>query len=155
MGITIAGRYNFTKKVAAVKKTKELYMETNKKEIQFYNETFLKDIQQLFNTYYPFLKIEFWEAKRYPAAETKLKNDRYGMQVKDVSNVKERVAIDVSDERTIKEIVEDFKKNSGTNIDVYRKSGNVWNVITLTDSWTLESQNKAGQFISSEMQLTG
>ncbi|MCY7420396.1 MAG: hypothetical protein LH478_01450 [Chitinophagaceae bacterium] len=154
MGITIAERYKFTKKVAAAKQIKDFYMETNKKEIQFYNETFLKDIQKLFNTYYPFLKIEFWEEKRYPAEETKVRNDHYGMQVKDVSNVKEPVAIDVSGERTIEEMVKDFKTNSGTNINVYRKSGNVWNVITLTESWTLESQNKAGQFISSEMKLT-
>ena len=130
-------------------------METNKKEIHFNKETFLKDIQRLFNAYYPFLKIEFRQVKRYLLGEPKLRNEYYGMQVKDVSNIEEPVVVDVSDEKTINEIVRDFKTISGTNIEVFRKSGNVWNVITLTDSWTLESQNKAGQFISSEMKLTG
>jgi hypothetical protein len=32
-----------------------------------------------------------------------------------------------------------------------RKSGNVWNVISVTDGWTLENQNASGQFISSVM----
>jgi hypothetical protein len=37
---------------------------------------------------------------------------------------------------------------------VSRKSGNVWNMISVTDGWTLESQNSAGEFISSQMALT-
>ena len=36
-------------------------------------------------------------------------------------------------------------------MQVFRKSGNIWNAISLTDSWTLESQNEAGEFISTEM----
>ena len=75
------------------------------------------------------------------------------MQVKDVSHVSQLIHIDVSDEQTIGALIKDFKHNSGTNIDVYRKSGNVWNMISLTESWTLKSQNNAGKFISCEMQL--
>ncbi len=39
----------------------------------------------------------------------------------------------------------------GLYIQVFGKSGNVWNVISFTDSWTLESHNKAAEFISAEM----
>ena len=129
-------------------------MDALKKQIQINNETFLKDIQKSFNEYYPYLKIEFLEPKKYPL-EPRLKNDHYSMQVKDLSLLQNPIAIDVSNERTIEDIIIDFKKNTGTNINVSRKSGNIWNVITLTGSWTLESQNNAGLFISSEMQLTG
>lgn len=129
-------------------------MDALKKQIQINNETFLKDIQKSFNEYYPYLKIEFLEPKKYPF-EPRLKNDHYSMQVKDLSLLQNPIAIDVSNERTIEDIIIDFKKNTGTNINVSRKSGNIWNVITLTGSWTLESQNNAGLFISSEMQLTG
>lgn len=128
-------------------------METLKKEIPISNETFLKDIQTRFNTYYPYLKIEFSEPKK-SLLKIGSANNHSSKQVKDVSYLSEPVAIDVSDDHTIEQVVKDFKKDSGTNIDVYRKSGNVWNVITLTDSWTLESQNKAGKFISCEMQST-
>ena len=130
------------------------YMDALKKQIQINNETFLKDIQTSFNAYYPYLKIEFLEPKKYPL-EPRLKNDHYSMQVKDLSLLQNPIAIDVSNGRTIEDIIKDFKKNTGTNINVSRKSGNIWNVITLTGSWTLESQNNAGLFISSEMQLTG
>ena len=129
-------------------------MDALKKQIQINNETFLKDIQTSFNAYYPYLKIEFLEPKKYPL-EPRLKNDHYSMQVKDLSLLQNPIAIDVSNGRTIEDIIIDFKKNTGTNINVSRKSGNIWNVITLTGSWTLESQNNAGLFISSEMQLTG
>ena len=129
-------------------------MDALKKQIQINNETFLKDIQTSFNAYYPYLKIEFLEPKKYPL-EPRLKNDHYSMQVKDLLLLQNPVAIDVSNGRTIEDIINDFKKNTGTNINVSRKSGNIWNVITLTGSWTLESQNNAGLFISSEMQLTG
>ena len=128
-------------------------MDALKKQIQINNETFLKDIQKSFNEYYPYLKIEFLEPKKYPL-EPRLKNDHYSMQVKDLSLLQNPIAIDVSNGRTIEDIIKDFKKNTGTNINVSRKSGNIWNVITLTGSWTLESQNNAGLFISSEMQLT-
>lgn len=130
------------------------YMDALKKQIQINNETFLKDIQTSFNAYYPYLKIEFLEPKKYPL-EPRLKNDHYSMQVKDLSLLQNPIAIDVSNGRTIEDIIRDFKKNTGTTINVSRKSGNIWNVITLTGSWTLESQNNAGLFISSEMQLTG
>ena len=129
-------------------------MDALKKQIQINNETFLKDIQKSFNEYYPYLKIEFLEPKKYPL-EPRLKNDHYSMQVKDLLLLHNPVAIDVSNGRTIEDIIKDFKKNTGTTINVSRKSGNIWNVITLTGSWTLESQNNAGLFISSEMQLTG
>ena len=136
-----------------VEKKMYQYMETLKKEISINNETFLKDIQASFNTYYPYLKIEFWEPKK-SFIKSGSANNHNSKQVKDVSYLSEPVAIDVSDNHTIEQVVKDFKKNSGTNIDVYRKSGNVWNVITLTDSWTLESQNNAGKFISCEMLST-
>jgi hypothetical protein len=41
----------------------------------------------------------------------------------------------------------------GVIVQVSRKSGNVWNVISITEGWTLESQNSAGEFISSEMTM--
>lgn len=127
-------------------------MEALKKEILIDNETFLKDIQSNFNAFYPFLKIEFWELKK-TFLKPGIKNNHYSMQVKDVSHVPQLIHIDVSDEQTIGALIKDFKHNSGTNIDVYRKSGNVWNIISLTESWTLKNQNNAGKFISCEMQL--
>ena len=127
-------------------------MEALKREISIDNETFLKDIQSSFNAYYPYLKIEFWELKK-TFLKPGIKNNHYSMQVKDVSYLPQPIHIDVSEEQTIGEVIRDFKNKSGTNIDVYRKSGNVWNMISLTESWTLKSQNNAGKFISCEMQL--
>ena len=154
MLISPFNHHNFTPTQHKVRLINDQHMDALKKQIQINNETFLKDIQTSFNAYYPYLKIEFLEPKKY-SLEPRLKNDHYSMQVKDLLLLQNPIAIDVSNGRTIEDIIKDFKKNTGTTINVSRKSGNIWNVITLTGSWTLESQNNAGLFISSEMQLTG
>lgn len=38
----------------------------------------------------------------------------------------------------------------GLSVLVFKKQENVWNALSLTKSWTLESQN-AAEFISAEM----
>lgn len=126
-------------------------MEAPRKEILIDNETYLKDIQSRFNAFYPYLKIEFLEPKRnLPRG---FKDNLYSVQIKDISYIPQLIFINVSNEQTISELVKDFRNNCGTNIEVYRKSGRVWNTITLTDSWTLDSQNNAGKFISCKMEL--
>lgn len=61
------------------------------------------------------------------------------------------ITMDFNEERTVAEVEKDFRELLGVQIKVCRKSGNVWNEITLTDNWTLKSQNTAGEFISTEM----
>ena len=39
----------------------------------------------------------------------------------------------------------------GLNAKISRKSGKVWNAISLTKGWTLERQNAAGEYVSEIM----
>lgn len=110
----------------------------------------LKDIQKQFNTYYPFLKIEFFKAS--PVGEPLYKTSLFTAAdlVKYVDGAENKVLqIDVSRKRKVSEVEKDFEKLLGVSAHVYRKSGNVWVEATLTNDWPLGEQNEEGRLISS------
>ncbi|MEO6489743.1 MAG: hypothetical protein ABIO04_07385 [Ferruginibacter sp.] len=71
--------------------------------------------------------------------------------IMNLNHVDVPIKISIDDTRTIAQVSDDFEKALGFSIEVLRKSGNVWNVISVTKGWTLENQNSAGRFISMEM----
>lgn len=121
-------------------------METQ--EIAINQDTLLAGVQKAFSECYPFLKIDFFE----PQADVKTAKS---LKLKDNTPLKQLDrgvhAIDISDQKTIEELSHDFEKNFGVDIQVSRKSGKTWNLISVTASWTLKSQNAAGEFICKEM----
>ena len=120
------------------------------KEITIGNDTKVKDIQIAFEAYYPFLKIEFsTNGSRIFSKSHKVDSD---ILISKISNFPTPVHLDVDVDRTIAEVEKDCRDLLGLSIQICRKSGNVWNAISLTNSWTLQSQNVAGEFISTEMQ---
>ena len=54
----------------------------------------------------------------------------------------------IDENLTVAEMEMGFKKQFGVNMQVYRKSGNVWIETTLTDKWTLKKQNQEGEQMS-------
>ena len=125
-------------------------MENTSRVILITSDSPVKSIQNTFNLFYPFLHIEFatsskgvFSFKKHQLTEETI--------IGKVVNVAEDIILNIEEERTIAEIEKDFNDLLKLCIQVFRKSGNVWNEISLTDSWTLKSQNKAGEFISSEM----
>lgn len=130
---------------------KLLIMETNNNEIVLKPDSIIAHIQMRFNLFYPFLKIEFLKNPANTSGKNLLLNA--ALCLTDVSSINSTQKINVDKSRTVSEIADDCKK-MGLYIQVLRRSGNIWNVISLTDSWTLENQNNEGQFISSEMAFT-
>ena len=55
--------------------------------------------------------------------------------------------IDIHSDITVAELGNSFA-SFGLRTEVYRKSGNVWVATLLTDSWTLQQQNNAGEEIT-------
>jgi len=124
-------------------------METNNKEILINNDSLIRDIQYEFSACYPFLKIEFLEKDR------NAKNGRSvllapNIPLKQLASIHPR-KIDINKNRTVAEVSGELQSALGVTVQVSRKSGNVWNAISISDSWTLQSQNVAGEFISGQM----
>lgn len=120
------------------------------KQIMINGDSLVMDIQKEFNLLYPFLKIEFQKKGRntYPLKNI---NVNPADTIKQVTGIATSKKLDVAGNKTVAEVEKELKDMLGLSGKIFRKSGKVWNVISLTDSWTLESQNKAGEFISNEM----
>ena len=117
-----------------------------KKEILVNINSLWSDIQSVFSGYYPFLKMEMIK-KGSPEHRITILASRTCLTH---ITANEPCIIDINNNRTVLEIMNDFKTKLGLEILVSRKSGNVWNIISITEEWTLKSQNAAGEFISSQ-----
>ena len=125
-------------------------METNNKEILLNKDRHLIDIQSVFTACYPFLKIEFIQIEKDVKSLRRTVIDPL-TSLKQLTIFDAPIKIDINKNRTVSEVSLDFEKTLRVIVQVSRKSGNVWNTISVTDGWTLQSQNTAGEYISSEM----
>jgi len=125
-------------------------MNSSDKIIVINNNSVWNDIQSIFSKHYPFLKLEFTESEKGIKKNRRFKIDADSC-INNITKLNEPCMIDMDGNRSISELVLEFKNMLGIEVEVLRKSGNVWNLISLTGSWTLESQNEAGKFICSQM----
>ncbi len=125
-------------------------MKLGNKKIVINNNSLWIDIQSTFSGHYPFLKIEFTETEKGVKKNRRFKIDADSC-INNITKLKEPFIIDIDGDRSISQLVLDFTNMLGIEVEVSRKSGNVWNLISLTGSWSLESQNEAGKFICSQM----
>ena len=125
-------------------------MEIKNKEILINNNSLWVDIQSAFCKQYPFLKIEFTENEKGMKGGGSMRIDNKRC-IKLLTNENAPCTIDIDSNRVVSEVTLDFKNKLGLNVEVLRKSGNVWNVISITTNWTLKNQNAAGEFICSQM----
>lgn len=102
------------------------------------------EIQSSFSKHYPFLKID---CRQNSYRRNTIDADP---SITQHSFVNQPCIIDISSNRTVSEILYDFKIMLGLDLKVSRKSGKVWNIISLTEDWTLGNQNAEGEFISSQ-----
>lgn len=128
-------------------------METLSAEIIFENGSLVGDIQHQFNMFYPFLRIEFLKQSGHLTGKNMKLPATH--KLTDTSNTRTFCVLNVDKNRTVAQITNDCLTSLGLAVQVLRKSGNVWNLISITDGWTLENQNNAAQFISSEMGTQG
>lgn len=107
------------------------------------------DLQKEFNTFYPYLKLEFFKthAPKNKILQKAEKINPYEL-VQHITKLYKPVSIHVDSKRTVAQIVMDFGEILGLSILVFRKSGNLWIETSLTDSWSLEKQNKIGESFS-------
>ena len=105
------------------------------------------ELQEDFNTAFPFLKIEFYKKANGKAV---LNNNQH--LNKSVSLGKAGVSnegtLKVADTMTVGELEHIFKEQFGADIQVSRKSGSLWLETTMTDNWTLLQQNEHGKELS-------
>jgi hypothetical protein len=102
-------------------------------------------IQQEFHSKFPGLKIEFYSSKHIEGEGSPVKEQvSSGSLLKDVRKVHVEGDFTIDPESSVGDFEQSFYKRFGLNVQVFRKSGNLWMQTTSTDSWTLAEQNRKG-----------
>lgn len=107
-----------------------------------------KEIQQDFNSLFPFLKIEFFKrghaVEEGSSASKMIKNG----QLLEELTIREEGQLEIQPSMTVAAFEQTLLNRFGIAAQVFRKSGNLWLETTMTDQWSLGQQNEHGREIS-------
>ncbi len=110
----------------------------------------LELVQRMFNSEFPFLKLEFFSRPHemgMPSEKQHLINPRWTIEACNPSINETTLTIPTA--MTVQELEHMFQQTLGLYVQVFRKSGPVWLETTATDNWSLYKQNAEGQELSS------
>src|SRR6188768_4176873 len=117
--------------------------------INIHDNRIISEIQEEFTRQFPFLKLEFFSrphkigsltAKRF--LKTSLKT------IGECRSIHEKGNITIDPEMTVADLEKQFRDLYGLNVQLFRKSGNLWLETSVTDIWTLQKQNDQGEALS-------
>jgi len=115
----------------------------------------ISEIQESFNTSFPYLKLEFFKkmhgVKELSPFKGMVDSDKTIGQIRTIQN---DGFITVTPKMTVAELEQEFGKIFGLSAQVFRKSGKMWIETTVTDKWTLEQQNSEGEALTVENKPT-
>jgi len=102
----------------------------------------IKEVQQEFNSKYPFLKIEFYK-EAHTTKEGSPDSMKWGSEesIESIRKVHNSGDLSIKDDQKISELETNFLEQYGLSAQVFYKSGNLWLQTTATDEWTLKQQN--------------
>lgn len=105
----------------------------------------LIEIQKEFNAKFPYLKIEFYAGRHLPGEGSPVR-ERLDAQssIGAVRTAHNEGNLQVNAAMKVSHFEQQFFEKYGLNVQVFRKSGNLWMQTTSTDSWTLAEQNRKG-----------
>ena len=105
----------------------------------------LKDIKETFNNKFPHLKIEFF-AEEHEEGEASSYSSMYDdeLYLKHIRKNHTQGNLSIDGHVKTSTFENGFKEHFGVNIQVWRRSGNMWLQTTSTDEWTLSRQEKKG-----------
>jgi hypothetical protein len=111
-------------------------------------ESRVNDIERDFTVHFPYLRLKFLNT----GAEKKVNTiNTYTVKTPpafEMNNSGEPKKIIIYETMTVSELETAFYNLFGVQIEVLRKSGNVWLETNYTNNWTLQQQNKMGEQIS-------
>lgn len=118
-------------------------------KIEINSNTTIMDIKKQFHSYFEYLKIEFF-SKKHGYQESSAKKNIYEAQtpLKSISTKIKDAKIEFDEDTTVKDFEKKFYEDFDLNVQVFRKSGQVYIETSLTDDWTLNQQNSEGNILS-------
>ena len=102
-------------------------------------------VQQEFSEKFTGLKIEFYQeahqAGEGSSANTTLDSNK---TIGEVRSIHQTGELSINGHLKVSTLEENFKNQYGLNVQVFRKSGDLWMQTSATDEWTLAKQNRKG-----------
>lgn len=105
----------------------------------------IQDLKESFSKKFPGLKIEFY-TKEHGLYESSSPEFQYQSDtiLKEVNANIEKSQFEIDPTWTVEQFEEFFAEKFLLNVQVFRKSNNIWLQTSNTDAWTLEVQNRKG-----------
>lgn len=105
----------------------------------------LREVKLEFQEKFPFLKLEFYKG-RHSEGQGSLEKDHLNeaLTVSKARNVHNEGELGIHGNLKVSSLEQSFQEMYGLNVQVFRKSGELWLQTTSTDEWTLSEQNEKG-----------
>jgi hypothetical protein len=117
--------------------------------IEIHDTNSLSSVQQAFNSMFPYLKIEFFTNLKSVSGRFQRKViEKYIQTFGEHKKTDSSDPIVITPEMTIADLDQKLQTAFGMSVKLYRYSGRLWLETSVTDSWTLEQQNKEGEALS-------
>jgi hypothetical protein len=106
----------------------------------------VKDLHNYFSSIFPYLKLEVYRRK-HEDFEGSPKKDEVSHDIKlcDLSASAEGSELIINKDMKVSEFETMMADQYGVNVQVFRKSNDIWLQTSVTDDWTLEKQNGKGE----------
>jgi len=104
----------------------------------------ISDVQQMFSSEFPYLKIEFFK-KPHKEFKGSPKKELLSEETLIAEILQKDGSIEFSENNTVREVEKMFENAFGLHVQIFRKSGNTFLETSVTDNWTLQKQNDTGK----------
>lgn len=114
----------------------------------------LGEIQQLFHSGFPFLKLVFFEndiRNSQGVRQNRLIASDRAILGEFRLNKEDNGEFVLRGNMTVKELEQYIESLYCLHVQVLRQSANIWLGTTVTSHWTLDEQNRQGELLSSQM----
>ncbi len=120
-------------------------------EISISKNGLIEEVQKDFSEFFPYLRLNFLPKGKLSATPKTLHKGlitRSLLKFGDLNSNLPAGMVDLSDATTVTEVEDIFRNRFGINVQVLRKSGNIWMEASMTGNWSLAQQNEHGREIS-------
>lgn len=105
----------------------------------------LREIKEEFHKRFTHLKIEFYAGSHAPGEGSHMREQLDAeMTIGRVRKLNNEGDFRIDPKISVGDFEQKIQDKYGLNVQVFRKSGNLWMQTTATDSWTLAEQNRKG-----------
>jgi hypothetical protein len=102
-------------------------------------------IQAEFSELFPYLKIEFYAKPSKSVVSASGKLVKYGSRtIGECRTIHSKGSLSISAEMSSNDLEDSFRDVFGLKVKLFRKSGDEWLPVTLTQGWSLSEQNSQG-----------